>query len=148
MSLFERLTEDMKTAMKAGEKERLSTIRLLRGVLKNQAIDKRRDLTEEEELAVLSSAAKKRKESIQAYRDAGRDDLADKESRELEVIQHYLPQPLSQDELEKIVAAAIEQTGAQTMKDMGKVMSAVMQEVKGRADGKVINAMVRARLSV
>ncbi len=148
MSLFERLTEDMKTAMKAGEKERLSTIRLLRGYIKNQAIDKRRDLTEEEELAVLSSAAKKRRESIQAYKDAGRHDLADKESRELEVIQQYLPQPLSHEELDKIVDAVIAQTGAQTIKDMGKVMSAVMQEVKGRADGKEINALVRAKLGV
>lgn len=148
MSLFEQLTEDMKTAMKAGEKERLSTIRLLRGSIKSEAIDKRADLTEEEEIAVLSSAAKKRKESIQAYRDGGREDLAQKEERELEVIQSYLPQPLTPDEIEKIVDAAIEQTGAKTIHDLGKVMPVVMQQIKGRADGKSVNAVVRNRLAV
>ena len=148
MSLFEQLTQDMKSAMKAGDRNRLSTIRLLRGALKDKAIDKRRELTDEEELAVLVSAAKKRKESIKAYTEAGRDDLATKESAELDVIQNYLPQPLSQQELETIVNDIIAKTGAQTMQDIGKVMSAVMQEVKGRADGKAINALVRSRLSV
>lgn len=148
MSLFEQLTQDMKSAMKAGDRNRLSTIRLLRGALKDKAIDKRQELTDEEELAVLVSAAKKRKESIKAYTEAGRDDLATKESAELDVIQNYLPQPLSQQELETIVNDIIAKTGAQTMQDIGKVMSAVMQEVKGRADGKAINALVRSRLSV
>ncbi len=148
MSLFDRLTQDMKAAMKAGEKDRLSTIRLLRGALKDKAIDKRDDLTEDEELAVLNSAAKRRKESIQAYKEAGREDLVAKESAELEVIQDYLPQPLTRAELETIVNAAIEKTGATSIKQIGLVMSAVMQEVKGRADGKEINAMVRARLGM
>lgn len=148
MSLFEQLTQDMKSAMKAGEKDRLLTVRLLRGALKDKSIEKREELTEEEEVAVLISAAKRRKESIQAYTDAGRDDLATKESRELEVIQTYLPQPLSLQELENIVNAAIEKTGATSMKEIGAVMSAVMQDVKGRADGKEINSMVRAKLSI
>jgi uncharacterized protein YqeY len=148
MSLFEKLTQDMKAAMKAGEKDRLSTIRLLRGAIKDKAIDKRQDLTEEEELAVLTSAAKRRKESIQAYKEAGREDLVTKETSELEVIQTYLPQPLSQQELETIVQTAIAETGATSMKEMGAVMSAVMKVVKGRADGKEINAMVREKLSV
>ena len=95
MTIFERLTEDMKTAMKAGDKERLSTIRLLRGQLKNAMIDKKDDLSEEEEIAILSNAAKKRRESIEAYSKAGRDDLVEKEKKELEVIQSYMPQPLS-----------------------------------------------------
>ena len=148
MSLFEQLTQDMKSAMKAGDKGRLSTIRLLRGALKDKAIDKREELTEEEELAVLVSAAKRRKASIKAYTDAGRDDLVAKESAELDVVQNYLPQPLSQQELENIVNDVIAETGAQTMQDIGKVMSAVMQHVKGRADGKAINVLVRTKLSV
>jgi uncharacterized protein len=148
MSLFEQLTEDMKTAMKTGDKERLSTIRLLRGSIKDMAIDKRAELTEEEEIAVLSSAAKKRKESIQAYKAGGRKDLVQKEERELEVIQSYLPQQLTPDEIEKIVDAAIEQTGATTIHDLGKVMPVVMEQVKGRADGKSVNAVVRNRLAV
>lgn len=148
MSLFEQLTEDMKNAMKSGDKERLSTIRLLRGSIKSEAIDKREDLTEGEEIAVLSSAAKRRKESIQAYKDGGRDDLVQKEERELLVIQSYLPKPLTPVEVEKIVDAAIEQTGAKTIHDLGKVMPVVMQQVMGRADGKTINTIVRNRLTV
>ena len=147
MTIFERLTEDMKTAMKAGDKERLSTIRLLRGQLKNAMIDKKDDLSEEEEIAILSNAAKKRRESIEAYGKAGRDDLVEKEKKELEVIQSYLPQPLSPEELEEIVDQAIAEANAQTMKDMGRVMGLIMPKVKGRADGKHINEMVRSKLS-
>jgi uncharacterized protein YqeY len=148
MSLLDRLTEDMKTAMKTGEKERLSTIRLLRGQIKDAAIDKRADLTEDEELAVLTNAAKKRREAIQAYRDAIREDLAEKEESELKVIQDYLPAALDVAEVEKIIDAAIAQTGAQNLKDLGKVMPLVMNETKGRADGKMISEMVRKKLSL
>ncbi len=148
MSLLDRLTEDMKTAMKAGEKERLSTIRLLRGQIKDAAIDKRADLTEDEELGVLTNAAKKRREAIQAYRDAGREDLAAKEESELVVIQEYLPAALDLAEVEKIIDAAIAQSGAQTLKDIGKVMPIVMGQTKGRADGKVVSDMVRKKLSL
>ena len=103
MSLLQQLTEDMKSALKSGQKERLSTIRLLRGQLKDAEIAKREPLDQQEEIAVLTRAAKKRRESIQAYQDAGRQDLADREQRELEIVQNYLPQPLSQEEIEKIV---------------------------------------------
>ncbi len=148
MSLLERLTEDMKTAMKAGEKERLSTIRLLRGQIKDAAIDKRADLTEEEELGVLTNAAKKRREAIQAYRDAQREDLAAKEEAEWVVIQDYLPAALDVAEVEKIIDAAIAESGAQTLKDIGKVMPVVMSRTKGRADGKMVSEMVRKKLSL
>lgn len=148
MSIFDKLTTDMKTAMKAGEKDRLSTIRLLRGYIKNEEINRNEKLTEEEEIAVLSSAAKKRKESIEAYQKADRQDLVEKERKELEIIQSYLPQPLSDDEVQKIVKDAIRETGAQTMKDIGKVMSIVMEQVKGRADGKKVNEIVRKKLSL
>ncbi len=147
MSILEKLTEDMKVAMKAGEKERLSTIRLLRGQLKDVEIDKRAPLSEEEEIATLSNAAKKRREAIEAYSAANREDLAAKERQELEVIQSYLPQQLSAAEIEKLVDAAIADSGAQTMKDIGKVMPVVMAQVKGRADGKFVNELVRKRLS-
>ncbi|MDZ7315958.1 MAG: GatB/YqeY domain-containing protein [candidate division KSB1 bacterium] len=148
MSLFDQLTEDMKAAMKAGDKDRLSAIRLLRGALKNEAIDKRRDLTAEEEIAVLAAAAKKRQESIDAYRQAGREDLAQKEEQELALIRSYLPKQLSREELLNIIDAAIAQSGAKTVHDLGKVMPIVMQQVKGRADGREVNALVRERLSI
>jgi len=147
MSILEKLTEDMKAAMKSGDKEKLSTIRLLRGRLKDAAIAKQGELSEDEEIQVLTSAAKKRRESIKAYTEAGRMDLAEKEQRELEVIQTYLPQALSAEEVEKIVDQVIEEVGAQTMKDMGKVMPVVMAKVKGRADGKQVNELVRKKLS-
>lgn len=148
MSYLERLTEDMKTAMKSGEKDRLATIRLLRGAIKDAEINKRKTLSEEEEIAVLSNAAKKRRESIAAYQQAGRLDLVAKEQAELVVIQSYLPEQLSQDELQHLVEAAMEESGAQSLKDMGKVMALVMTKVKGRADGKLINEIVRSKLSV
>jgi len=147
MSLLQQLTEDMKSALKSGQKERLSTIRLLRGQLKDAEIAKREPLDQQEEIAVLTRAAKKRRESIQAYQDAGRQDLADREQRELEIVQNYLPQPLSQEEIEKIVDEAITAAGALSVKDLGKVMPLIMARVKGRADGKRINELVRSKLT-
>jgi uncharacterized protein YqeY len=147
MAIFEKLTDDMKSAMKAGDKARLSTIRLLRGQIKDAAIDKRAELSEDEEIAVLMNAAKKRRESIEAYKNAGRQDLVDKELNELHVIQTYLPEQLSQEELVTIIDSAIDRSGAQTIKDLGKVMPVVMAQVKGRADGKLINQLVREKLS-
>lgn len=147
MSLLDKLTEDMKTALKAGQKDRLSTIRLLRGYIKNASIDQRKELTEAEEIAILTNAAKKRKESIEAYSQAGRTDLVDKETAELELIQEYLPQPLSDEEIDQIVSAAINEVGAESMKDLGKVMPVAMRMAAGRADGKQINAVVRQKLA-
>ena len=146
MSYFERLTEDMKAALKAGDKDRLSVIRLVRGQIKDGAIDKRADLTEEEEIAVLANAQKKRRESIEAYTQGGRMDLVEKEQKELEIIQSYLPAQLSPEETAHIIDAAIQETGAQSMKDLGKVMSFVLAQVKGRADGRQVNELVRKKL--
>lgn len=148
MSILDRLTEEMKEAMKSGDKERLSTIRLLRGHLKDAEINKRAALTDDEELTVLNNAAKKRKESIEAFTAAGRTDLADKEKVELAIIQTYLPLPLSADEVEAIVNDAIAAAGAQTLKDLGKVMPLVVAKTKGRADGKAVSDLVRKKLSV
>ena len=146
MTIFEKLTEDMKQAMKAGEKDRLLAIRLLRGQIKDAAIDKREELTDDEELQIVSNAAKKRKESIEIYTNADRLDLAEKEQKELDVIQTYLPQQLSAKEIEDIVDAAIVSTNAQTVKEMGKVMGIVIPKTKGRADGKQVSNLVRQKL--
>jgi len=138
----------MKSAMKAGAAVRLGTIRLLRGQIKDAAIDKRAELTDDEMLGVLANAAKKRREAIEAYRNAGRVDLAEKEEAELAVIQGYLPAALDTAEIETIIDRAIAEAGAQTIRDLGKVMPLVMNETKGRADGKMVSEMVRRKLSL
>ncbi len=147
MTIFEKLTEDMKQAMKAGEKDRLLAIRLVRGQIKDAAIDKREDLTDDEEMQIVITAVKKRKESIEIYTKADRLDLADKEQKEVDVIQTYLPQQLSADEVEAIVEEAIAQTNAQTIKEMGKVMGIVISKTKGRADGKQVSNLVKQKLA-
>jgi len=147
MSLQERLTVDMKAAMKSGEKLKLSTIRLLRAQFKDAEIAKGGELTPDEEIKVLTSAAKKRKDSIEAYEKAGRTDLMQKEQQELEFLKEYLPEQLSDEEIEKIVTDIIENTGAMSMKDMGRVMSEAMQELKGRADGRIVQELVKKKLS-
>jgi len=146
MSIQNQLVEDMKAAMRAGEKVRLSTIRMLRAQLKDAAIAKGEALTPEEEMAVLTNAAKKRKESIKAYTDGGRDDLIAKERQELEIITTYLPKQLSEQEIENKVTEIIDKVGAVGLGDLGKVMREAMQEFKGRADGKLVQEMVRKKL--
>lgn len=139
--------EDMKAAMKSGNKIRLETIRGLRAQLKNREIEKGAPLTEADEVQVLMSAAKRRREAIEQYRAGGRDDLARKEALELEIIQSYLPQPLSQEELVHIIDEAIRTAQATSPKDMGKVMALVMPRVRGRAEGKQVQQLVREKLT-
>lgn len=146
MNYLARLTDDMKVAMKSGDKVRLNTIRLLRGQLKDASINKQKELDEDEELAVLTNAAKKRRESIEAYQGAGRTDLADKEAAELEIIQSYLPEPLTEEQVLDIINKVIQETGAQSAKDLKLVMPLVMTQVKGRADGKKVSELVRSKL--
>ena len=147
MGLFENLTEDMKAAMKNKEKERLATIRQLVAQVKDAKIAKRgEDLTEEEVQAVLNNAGKKRKDSIEAYKNAGRDDLVAIEEAELKIIQDYLPKQLSEAEIAEVVATVITETGASGASDFGKVMKETMAKLRGRADGKMIQAAVRAKL--
>ena len=146
MSIQVKLTEDMKKAMKEGDKIRLSTIRLLLAQLKDTKIAKGDILSEEEEIAVLTSAAKKRKESIKAYAEGGREDLVERESKELEIISSYLPEQLSEKEIESKISQIIEKTGAVSLKDLGIVMREAMQEFKGRADGKLVQQLVRKKL--
>lgn len=147
MTLLERLSEEIKTAMKSGDKVRVETLRLLRSQLKDAQIAKMQPLEPQEEIDVLNSAAKKRRESIAAYQNAGRDDLVASETAELNIISEYLPKALSAEEIAAIVDAAVRETGAKDAKDLGKVMGKIMPQVKGRADGKLLQQLVRERLS-
>jgi uncharacterized protein YqeY len=151
MSLKDRISEEIKAAMKAKDKVRLETVRSLKKVLLEKEVDARAEgrseLNEDEELAVLSQQAKQRRDSISQYRQAGREDLADQEAQELAIIETYLPQPLSDAELSEIIDGAIAEVGASSMKDMGKVMGPVMKQVKGRADGQKVQALTKAKLS-
>ncbi|MGB9766256.1 MAG: GatB/YqeY domain-containing protein [Sulfurihydrogenibium sp.] len=145
--LFKRLQEEMKAAMKSGDKDRLSTIRMLISEIKKVQIDSKKELTDEEIIAILQKYVKQRKEAYEQYAKAGREDLANKELKEIEVVQEFLPQPLSEDELTKIVEETIKEVGASSVKDMGKVMKAVMDKVKGRAEGSVVSRIVKEKLS-
>lgn len=146
MSIQSRLMEDLKSAMKSGDKHKVGTLRLLLSQMKNRKIKKGSELTEDDELSVLINASKQRKEAIALYEKGNRQDLRDKEMRELEIISSYLPKQLSDKELTTIVDDVIKKIGAASIKDLGKVMSAVMKEVKGKADGKKVQAMVRTKL--
>ena len=146
MSIVDQLVEDMKAAMKSGDKVKLNTIRQLRAQLKDAQIALGRELTDDDAISVLNNAAKKRKEAMEMYKQGGRTDLADKEAAELAVIQDYLPEQLSREELEKVIDEAIAKVNATTMQDMGKVMGVVMPQVRGRADGKQVQQIVRNRL--
>lgn len=143
MSLKEQLTNDMKEAMKAHEKERLAVIRMVRGAIKQQEIDGKTELDDEGIIAVLNKEIKMRKDSLEEFQKGGREDLVAKTQAEIDVLMPYMPAQLSEDEVRALVKAAVEQTGASTPKDMGKVMGALMPKVKGRADGKLVNAIVR-----
>jgi uncharacterized protein YqeY len=147
MSLEKRLMEDMKTAMKAQDKIRLETIRGLRSQLKNAQIDKRAELNEEEMIQVLMNAAKKRKEAIEQYKAVGREDRADTESQELKIIETYLPEQMSGAEIAQLVDETIKEVNAASIKDMGKVMGAIMPKVKGKADGKIVQQVVKDKLA-
>ncbi len=146
MGVKEKIVADMKEAMKAKDMTKVSTLRLLLSEIKNKEIDKKGELTDEEIYALIQKAVKQRKESIEQYRSGGRNDLVQKEEAELKILESYLPEQLSKDELERIIEEAIKETGATTMKDMGKVMKIVMPKVKGRADGKIVNEMVKKKL--
>ena len=146
MSLQERLTEDMKAAMKAGEKETLGVIRRAIAAMKNARIDKKADLDEQDEIRVVRSIAKQHKESIEQFRAAGREDLATKEEAELEILSVYLPPEMDEGQLDAIIDEVMAETGASSMKDMGTVIKAVMARTAGQAEGGVVSAKVKERL--
>jgi uncharacterized protein YqeY len=147
MGIEDKLLEDMKTSMKSGDKIRLETIRMLRAQLKNANIGSKDPLAESDVIAVIDKEAKRRKESIELYKQGQRADLVETESRELEILQSYLPAALSEMEIQEIITQAIHQTDALGVKDIGKVMGIIMPQVKGRADGKHIQELVRQKLS-
>ncbi len=147
MELKARLTEDLKDALRSGDKLRTSTIRLLTALIKNREVEKRGPLTDAEVLQAITSSVKQRQDSIEQFRQGGRQDLVDKESAELQILQSYLPSPLSGEELAALVQAAIRDSGAASPREMGKVMSVLMPKVSGRADGKVVSSLVKAMLA-
>lgn len=146
MSLLTTLNDDIKTAMKAKDKETLSVLRMLKSAIQNEQIKAGRDLNGEEELTVLSREMKQRRDSLSEFEKAGRDDLADKVKIEITIVEKYMPKQLSEEEIRQIVQKAIDQTGASSPKEFGKVMGAVMPEVKGKADGNQVNAIVKELL--
>ena len=147
MTLKERITEDMKSAMRAGDKERLATIRMILAAIKQREVDERITLDDSQVLAVLDKMIKQRKESLAQFESGGRADLVAKESAEIAVLQSYLPAPLSDAEIDALIAEAIASTGASAVKDMGKVMGVVKPKVQGRADMAAVSARVRQKLS-
>lgn len=145
--LKSRISDDMKSAMKAGEKERLGTIRLILSAIKQQEVDSRKDLDDSDILAILDKMSKQRRESIDQFEKAGRDDLAGKEKAELEILQTYLPSQLGDEEIKTLIDEAVKATGAEAMKDMGKVMGILKPKMQGRADMAAVSAQVKSRLS-
>jgi len=146
MALKERITEDMKNAMRAGEKDRLSLIRMLQAAIKQREVDERIQLDDAQVLSVIDKMVKSRKESVVQFQAGGRADLVAKESAEIALLQGYLPAPLSEAELETLIRAAIAATGASSIKDMGKVIAAVKAQVAGRADMGAVSSRVKAAL--
>lgn len=146
MSLLSRLNDDMKTAMKAKDKESLQVIRMIKSSIQNEQIKESHDLTEDEELTVLSREMKQRRDSLHEFEEAGRDDLAEKVKSEIVIVEKYMPEQLSEDDIRQLVQEAITQTGASSVKEFGKVMGAIMPKVKGKADGNQVNAIVKELL--
>lgn len=146
MSLEQRLTDDMKAAMKAGEKDTLGVVRRVLAALKNARIEKKADLDEQDEIKVVRSIAKQHKESIEQFRAAGREDLATKEEAELVILSVYLPPEMDEAQLDAIIDEVIAETGASTVKDMGGVIKGVMARTAGQAEGGVVSAKVKERL--
>ncbi len=146
MNPKEKLNEDLKTAMKSGEAQRRDTLRLMLTAIKQAEVDTRTALAEDQIYALLMTEAKKRRDSITEMRGAGRNDLADKEQAELVLIESYLPQQLTREELEVEARKAITESGAKSAKEMGSVMKVLMPRVKGRADGKLVNEVVKSLL--
>lgn len=147
MSIKGRLQDDMKSAMRAGDKARLSVIRLALAAIKQVEVDERIELDDPAVLAVLGKMVKQRRESVTQYRAGEREDLAVKEEAEIQVLGDYLPEPMSAEALDALVAEVLAETGATSIKDMGKVMGAIKARVAGRADMSAVSSLVRDRLT-
>jgi uncharacterized protein len=148
MTLSKQIVADLTTAMKAQDANRTSTLRMVKAAMMNRQIEKGSELDDDDMQKLLRSLVKQRRDSIEQYEKAGRQELVDKEKAEIEVIETYLPQAASQEEIEQAVAAAIAETGASSMKDMGKVMKAVQAALAGKnADGRMVSEVVKVKLS-
>jgi uncharacterized protein len=147
MSLKERIQEDMKGAMRSGDKDRLGTIRLIMAAVKQREVDERITLDDAQLVSVLEKMGKQRRESIAQFQAGGRADLVAKENAELTIINAYMPAPLADDELNALINQAISETGAASIKDMGKVMAIIKSKAQGRADMAAVGARIKARLS-
>ncbi|SDQ48776.1 GatB/YqeY domain-containing protein [Virgibacillus salinus] len=148
MTILEQLNQDMKQAMKKKDKDTLGVVRMVKASLQNESIKLgNKELSEDEELTVLSKELKQRKDSLQEFKSAGRDDLVKKLEIEINILQEYMPEQISEDELEALVQSTIQEVNATSKKDMGKVMSAIMPKVKGQADGAQINRLVQKNLN-
>jgi hypothetical protein len=147
MDLEERLVEEMKQAMRSGDKLRLSTIRMIRTALKNKEIETRTKLDEDEIFRVIQGMVRRGEESVEQFRAGGRMDLVEKETKEMEILKSYLPQSLSQEEILAVIDQSIQENQASSLKDLGKVMKSVMSKLGGKADGKLVNQWVKERLS-
>ena len=148
MTFKKKMDQEMILSAKAKDKIRLSALRMLKSGLHNREIDLKRELNEAEFLQLLSAMVKQRRDSIEQFEKGGRTDLVEKEETELKVIQEFMPAPMSEAELDAMIAEAIRETGAASIRDMGKVMAALMLKVTGKADGKMVGDKVKARLSV
>jgi uncharacterized protein len=147
MTLIEEFEAEVQDAIKARDSERANTLRLTLAALRAAEKDLQRPLSEQEELQVLQRERKRRVEAAEAFRAAGRDDQADQEERELDMIEEFMPDPVDEDELERIVDDAIAETGATSLRDLGRVMADVMPQVAGRADGSEVSRLVREKLA-
>ena len=146
MSLKETINNAVKTAMKAREKEKTATLRLITSAIKQIEVDERRELSDDDVIAVLTKMVKQRRESIEQFTKGNRTDLADKEVAELDIIQDYLPEQLSEEEIDTLIAKAITDSGAETIKDMGKVMGILKPQLQGRAEMGPVSGKIKAKL--
>ncbi|MEW6214531.1 MAG: GatB/YqeY domain-containing protein [Nitrospirota bacterium] len=146
MSLLQRLDDDLRVALKTSDSLRVSVLRMAKAALKNRQIEKRGELSEEDILSVISMLSKQRRESIEQFSKGGREDLVEKERKELEILQSYLPRQLTTEELDRIIIETIKESSAEGIKDMGKVMRILMPRVKGVADGRIVNQRVKELL--
>lgn len=147
MGLEERLIEEMKQAMKSNDKVRLSTIRMIRSTVKNKEIELRKPLDDDAILRAIQGMVKKSEDSIEQFKAGGRTDLVEKETKEIEIMKSFLPQPLSREEVLGVIDQTIEETKASSLKDLGKVMKTVMPKLGGKVDGALVNQLVKERLS-
>jgi uncharacterized protein len=146
MPLLQKLDDDLKSSLKASDKLRLSVVRMAKAAIKNRQIDKGSELSDDDIIAVLTTLAKQRRESIEMFAKGGREDLAEQERQELGILHSYLPQQLTPEELDSIILEAIRESSVQGTQDMGKVMRLIMPKVKGVADGKIVNQRVKELL--